>query len=123
MFDAECSARDALELISGKWSVLVMSALSEGALRNGALLRKIGGISQKMLTQTLKRLERNGLVERRDLATLPLNVEYRLSPLGASLSEVLTNLDRWAERNFSELDVARARYDALSNPRPARSST
>lgn len=89
-----------------------MSALSEGALRNGALLRKIGGISQKMLTQTLKGLERNGLIERRDLGTLPLNVEYRLSPLGASLSDVLTNLDRWAERNFSALDAARERYDA-----------
>lgn len=117
VFDAECSARDALELISGKWSVLVMSALSEGALRNGALLRKIGGISQKMLTQTLKDLERNGLVERRDFATVPLNVEYRLSPLGISLSQVLTGLDRWAELNFLELDEARARYDAASKSR------
>lgn len=112
VFDPECSARDALELISGKWSVLVMSALANGALRNGALLRKIGGISQKMLTQTLKDLERNGLVERRDFATVPLNVEYRLSPLGISLSQVLTGLDRWAELNFPELDEARARYDA-----------
>lgn len=112
VFDPECSARDALELISGKWSVLVMSALADGALRNGALLRKIGGISQKMLTQTLKDLERNGLVERRDFATVPLNVEYRLSPLGISLSQVLTGLDRWAELNFPELDEARARYDA-----------
>ncbi len=112
VFDPECSARDALELISGKWSVLVMSALADGALRNGALLRKIGGISQKMLTQTLKDLERNGLVERRDFATMPLNVEYRLSPLGISLSQVLTGLDRWAELNFPELDEARARYDA-----------
>lgn len=117
VFDPECSARDALELISGKWSVLVMSALAGGALRNGALLRKIGGISQKMLTQTLKDLERNGLVERRDFATVPLNVEYRLSPLGISLSLVLTGLDRWAEANFPELDEARARYDAARRSR------
>lgn len=117
VFDPECSARDALELISGKWSVLVMSALADGALRNGALLRKIGGISQKMLTQTLKDLERNGLVERRDFATVPLNVEYRLSPLGISLSQVLTGLDRWAERNFPELDAARLRYDAARKSR------
>ena len=94
-----------------------MSALADGALRNGALLRKIGGISQKMLTQTLKDLERNGLVERRDFATVPLNVEYRLSPLGISLSQVLTGLDRWAERNFPELDAARLRYDAARKSR------
>lgn len=117
VFDASCSARDALELVSGKWAILVMSALALGPLRNGALLRKIDGISQKMLTQTLKELERNGLVSRCDLATVPLHVEYRLTPVGLSLSDTLIALDRWAERNFPELDRARENYDAAAGER------
>lgn len=118
VFDAECSARHALELISGKWSVLILTALVEAPRRNGALLRRIGGISQKMLTQTLKDLERNGLVERHDLRTVPPHVEYRLSALGSSLSDTLIALDRWAERNFPELDAARARHDAARLGQP-----
>jgi DNA-binding HxlR family transcriptional regulator len=112
VFDASCSARHALELISGKWAILALSALASAPLRNGALLRKIEGISQKMLTQTLKDLERNGLVERCDHATVPPHVDYRLTPTGLSLSETLIALDRWAERHFPELDKARERYDA-----------
>ncbi|MGE0237160.1 MAG: winged helix-turn-helix transcriptional regulator [Parvibaculaceae bacterium] len=112
VFDASCSARHALELISGKWAILAMSALASGPVRNGALLRKIDGISQKMLTQTLKELERNGLVARCERTTVPLHVEYRLTPIGASLSETLIALDRWAERNFPSLDRAREAYDA-----------
>lgn len=89
-----------------------MTALAEKPARNGALLRKIGGISQKVLTQTLKELERNNLIERRDLGTVPPHVEYRLSTLGRSLGDALVVLDRWAERHFPELDLARERYDA-----------
>lgn len=110
VFDASCSARHALELISGKWAILVMSALGDGPMRNGALLRRIGGISQKMLTQTLRDLECNGLVVRDDRRTIPLNVEYRLSDLGASLARTLAVLDRWAEQNFPALDAAREAY-------------
>jgi DNA-binding HxlR family transcriptional regulator len=80
-------------------------------MRNGALLDRIGGISQKMLTQTLRDLERNGLIVRRDMQTMPLHVEYRLSALGLSLSHTLAVLDRWAERHFPELDAARDRFD------------
>jgi DNA-binding HxlR family transcriptional regulator len=111
VFDETCSARHALELISGKWAMLIISALSEGSMRNADLMRKIGGIAQKVLTETLRDLERNGLVIRDDLQTKPLHVEYRLSALGASLSDTLIVLDRWAERNFPELDAARERYD------------
>jgi DNA-binding HxlR family transcriptional regulator len=112
VFDEACSARHALELIASKWTMLILPALAEGPMRNSALLRRIGGVSQKMLTQTLKELERNGLVIREDRRSVPPHVEYRLSPLGRSLSEALTSLDRWAERNFSELDAARERFDA-----------
>jgi DNA-binding HxlR family transcriptional regulator len=111
VFEETCSARHALELISGKWAVLIISALSEGPMRNADLMRKIGGIAQKVLTETLRDLERNGLVIRDDFQTKPLHVEYRLSPIGASLGEALIVLDRWAERNFPALDAARERYD------------
>jgi DNA-binding HxlR family transcriptional regulator len=112
VFDAECSARHALELIATKWAMLIMPALSRGPMRNSALLRKIGGISQKMLTQTLRDLERNGLVVRRDMQTVPPHVEYELSHLGRSLSEALITLDNWAERHADALDAARERFDA-----------
>jgi DNA-binding HxlR family transcriptional regulator len=112
VFDPSCSARDALELIASKWAILILPALARGPMRNGALLRQVGGISQKMLTQTLKDLERNGLVVREDRGTAPPHVEYRLSPLGRSLSKALITLDRWAELNFPALDAARERFDA-----------
>lgn len=79
-------------------------------MRNGALLRRIGGASQKMLTQTLRDLECNGLVKPRERRTVPPHVEYRLTPLGKSLSAALGGLDRWAERNFPRLDAGRETY-------------
>lgn len=80
-------------------------------MRNAELLRRIGGISQKVLTQTQRSLERNGLILRTEVRTRPRHVEYRLSPLGTSLSRTLTVLDRWAERHFPLLNAARERYD------------
>jgi len=117
VFDETCSARHALELVASKWSVLILTALAGGPTRNAELLCRIGGISQKMLTQTLRELERNGLVLRQDFHTARPCVEYRLSPLGESLSETLAALDRWAERHFPALDAARDRYDALLKER------
>jgi DNA-binding HxlR family transcriptional regulator len=111
VFNPACSARHALELIASRWTMLVLPALAEGPMRNGELLRLIGGISQKMLTQTLKELERSGLVVREDLQTVPLHVQYRLSPLGHSLSKSLIVLDRWAEQNFLAIDAAREHFD------------
>jgi DNA-binding HxlR family transcriptional regulator len=112
VFDETCSARHALDLVASKWSVLILSALADGPTRNATLLCRIGGISQKMLAQTLRDLERNGLVLRQDFHTARPCVEYRLSPLGESLSETLTALDRWAEHNFPALDAAREAFDA-----------
>ena len=111
VFDADCSARHALELIASKWSILILSALAERPMRNGALLRRVDGISQKMLTQTLRELERSGLVVREDRQTIPPHVTYRLSAVSQSLSTALITLDRWAEQNFPELDRARDAYD------------
>ncbi len=112
VYAADCSARDALALIAGKWALLILPALAAGPLRNGALLARIGGISQKVLTQNLRELERHGLIARRDLQARRAHVEYRLTAVAASLVETLVELDRWAERHFPELDAARERYDA-----------
>ncbi len=112
VYAADCSARDALALISGKWVMLLLPALAQGPLRNGALLRKIEGISQKVLTQTLRQLERNGLVERCELGSKPMHVEYRLTEVARGLVDTLSALDRWAEHNFPALDAARERFDA-----------
>jgi DNA-binding HxlR family transcriptional regulator len=112
VFSQACPSRQALELVASKWALLVIPALADGPVRNNELMRKIEGISQKMLTQTLKELVRNGLVLRADRQTVPPHVEYRLSTLGESLSETLIPLDNWAERNHQSLKAARERFDA-----------
>lgn len=111
VYSAQCSARDALALISGKWVMLILPALEEGPIRNGELMRKIEGISQKVLTQTLRQLERHGLVSRVDSGEKTACVEYSLTGVAESLVSTLKALDRWAEQNFPELDAARIRYD------------
>ncbi|WP_312948731.1 helix-turn-helix domain-containing protein [Superficieibacter sp.] len=111
VYSEKCSARDALALIAGKWVMLILPALAEGPMRNGELLRKIEGISQKVLTQTLRQLERHGLVNRIDYGEKPACVEYSLTHVAASLVDTLVALDRWAEVNFPELDAARIKYD------------
>jgi DNA-binding HxlR family transcriptional regulator len=115
VFSQACPSRQALELIASKWALLVIPALAEGPVRNNELMRKIEGISQKMLTQTLKELVRNGLVLRFGRQTVPPHVEYQLSTLGQSLSETLIPLDNWAERNHQNLKAARERFDASFN--------
>ncbi|HHD7476756.1 TPA: winged helix-turn-helix transcriptional regulator [Klebsiella oxytoca] len=111
VYSAKCSARDALALISGKWVMLILPALAEGPMRNGELMRKIEGISQKVLTQTLRQLERHGLVFRVDYGEKPACVEYSLTEVAESLVSTLKALDRWAELHFPELDATRRRYD------------
>ena len=115
VFSQACPSRQALELVASKWALLVIPALAEGPVRNNELMRKIEGISQKMLTQTLKELVRNGLVLRFDRQTVPPHVEYQLSTLGQSLSETLIPLDNWAGRNHQNLKAARERFDASFN--------
>jgi DNA-binding HxlR family transcriptional regulator len=115
VFSQACPSRQALELVASKWALLVIPALADGPVRNNELMRKIEGVSQKMLTQTLKELVRNGLVLRADHQTVPPHVEYSLSTLGASLSETLIPLDHWAERHHQSLKAARERFDASFN--------
>ncbi|MBD2898229.1 winged helix-turn-helix transcriptional regulator [Actinomadura nitritigenes] len=107
VFLADCPARTTLALISDTWSVVVITALGRGPARYGELRGKIGGISNKMLTQTLRRLADNGLVERRELRTAPPGTEYRLTDLGRSLLGPVCALSRWAEENTDALLAAR----------------
>ena len=103
IFNADCPAQRALDTIADKWTVLVILALLHGTKRHSTLLRKISGISQKMLTQTLRKLERKGLVTRTAYPSARPIVEYSLTPLAATLSEPLCMLSAWAEKYSTEL--------------------
>lgn len=102
LFLADCPARTTLSIIGDTWSVVVVTALGERPRRHGELLERIGGISKKMLTQTLRKLERNGLIQR-DGAT------YRLTDLGSTLRGVVGELAAWAEEHTDELLEAQSR--------------
>lgn len=105
-----CPSRAVLALIADKWTLLVLPALAAGPMRNGELMRLIGGISQKMLTQTLRELERNGLVRRIDHGEIPPRVEYEVTELGLSLAQPLRALDGWVEANMPSVIAARAAF-------------
>lgn len=111
VFNAGCPSRGILEVLAEKWALLLIHTLTSGPTRTAELRRRIGGISEKMLIQTLRRLERNGFVMRRAYPEVPPRVEYSLTPLGASLSEPITTLDRWVERHLREIDVAQRAFD------------
>lgn len=109
---ARCPVRDVLDRIGDKWSTLIIITLAEGPRRFNALRRAVPDISQRMLTQTLRDLERDGLVTRHVFPTKPPSVEYRLSALGKSLLDPLAGLVSWAEGNHADIRSARAGYDA-----------
>ncbi len=99
VFLADCPARMAIEIISSKWAVVTLFALTDGPVRHGELAELIGGVSRKVLTQTLRRLQDNGLVERRAYAEAPPRVEYGLTELGRTLEEPIRKLTEWARVN------------------------
>ncbi len=98
-----CPSREVIGLLASKWVALVIPLLRRGPRRNGQLMRAIAGVSQKMLTQTLRELERHGLVERRDYAQVPPRVEYTLTPLGDSLAKTIAALDDWVVRHYHDM--------------------
>ena len=107
VLDPGCGAREVFEVVSGRWGPLAIMALKEGKKRHGELRRELEGVSQKMLIQTLRNLERNGLVEREVHPVVPPKVEYSLTPLGASLQPLLEAVCQWSERHLGEVEVAR----------------
>lgn len=119
LFLADCPARLAVELIADKWTVVVLAGLSEGPVRHGKLVELIGGISRKVLTQTLRRLEAHGLIRRHAYAEVPPRVEYELTPLGTTLIEPIRVLAEWARANGDAVLDALDRLDALdTGPEP-----
>ena len=109
VLDQNCESRQALERIADKWTCLIVYALLDGPRRHGELRRTIQGISQKMLTQTLRSLEADGLVARKVVDVIPPHVEYSLTPLGETLSEPLAGICRWAMDHLPEVRAARGR--------------
>ena len=107
MLSQNCESRQALDRIADKWTCLIVYALLDGPRRHGELKRMIEGISQKMLTQTLRSMETDGLVKRTVIDVIPPHVEYGLTPLGQTLSDPLVAICRWAMDHLPELQAAR----------------
>jgi DNA-binding HxlR family transcriptional regulator len=111
-FNGNCPSQDILALIGAKWSMLLMCILRDGPTRTGELARRTGGISQKMLTQTLRELERHGIVARKDYGEVPPRVEYALTPLGRSLAALVIEIENWVTANYNRMTGSARRYDA-----------
>jgi DNA-binding HxlR family transcriptional regulator len=109
---AGCRAREILDRVGDKWSLQVIAVLGERTKRFNELRREIDGISQRMLTVTLRGLERDGIVTRTVYPVVPPRVEYAITPMGATLMEAATTLVGWAESHLDRIDAARAEYDA-----------
>jgi DNA-binding HxlR family transcriptional regulator len=107
-YSAKCPTRQVLDHIAGKWTILVVDALLDGTQRYTDLSRRIEGVSQKMLTQTLRSLEADGFVTRTAYPTIPPRVDYELTALGRSLAEPITALRQWTETHINEIERARA---------------
>jgi DNA-binding HxlR family transcriptional regulator len=118
VYAANCPTRQLLDRIADKWSVLILTTLggngggSAEAMRFNGLKRRIEGISQKMLSQTLRSLERDGLVSRRVVPTVPVSVSYAIAPLGTELLDALQAMIDWAERRMVAVAQAQTDYDA-----------
>ncbi|GLK57270.1 HxlR family transcriptional regulator [Methylopila capsulata] len=108
VFSVRCPSREIMQHVTSRWGVLALVALRSGTLRFSALRRRVNGVSERMLAQTLKALEEDGLVERRALPVVPPHVEYSLTPLGGGAAEKVNALADWIETNLSEILVQRA---------------
>ncbi|UBU17795.1 winged helix-turn-helix transcriptional regulator [Nonomuraea gerenzanensis] len=108
VYAAQCPCREVLDLLANKWSALAVGALEEGPQRFGALQRRLEGVSPKVLTQTLRRLEEHGFVDRTVYPEVPLHVEYALTELGRGVAGPLGALRSWVESHLDEIHGARA---------------
>ena len=110
-FDVNCPSRLLFDQIADKWSMMVLTVLNQGPMRFNAIKRHLEGVTQKALTQCLRRLERNGLVSRRVISSRPVAVEYEITPLGRSLQAPFTAIYVWTLANLDEVEDARAAFD------------
>jgi len=115
-YAAACPTRLVLNRIADKWAVLVLGLLGNGPLRFNELRRRIEGLSQKMLSQCLKSLERDGLVHRHAIATVPVTVEYSITDLGRTLTDTVDALRLWAETHIKAVLAAQSRFDGRGQP-------
>lgn len=118
VYAGDCPTRVVLDRIADKWTALVIGLLEDEPKRFSELQRCIGGISQKMLTQTLRTLERDGLVTRTVYAEVPPRVEYALTPLGETLCAPIAAIRDWAEGHINEVTAAQEQYDSRNSEHP-----
>jgi DNA-binding HxlR family transcriptional regulator len=112
VFDNDCPARGVLDRIADKWALLILDRLRRRPVRFNQLRREISGISQKVLSETLRKLERDGIVARQVFATVPVSVEYSLTDLGKTLTKIVGELAHWAERHMDSVLEAQRDYDS-----------
>lgn len=120
VYQPGCPTRQVLDRLADKWAVLILGRLDGSPVRFNQLRRDIAGISQKVLSQTLKNLERDGLVSRTAFPTVPVTVEYSITPLGMTLKDTLQALARWAESHMDTVLAAQKQYDRRARPGAAR---
>ena len=123
VYSEACPTRLVLDRLADKWVTLVLVRLADRPLRFNQLRREIEGVSQKVLSQTLKRLERDGLIARQAFPTVPVTVEYSITPLGRTLAETVQALARWAETHIESVLAAQAAYDAQTGSQTSRATT
>jgi DNA-binding HxlR family transcriptional regulator len=116
VYSAGCPTRLVLDHIADKWAGLLLMLLAAGPVRFNELRRRVDGLSPKVQSQVLKRLERDGLLTRHAFPTVPVTVEYRITPLGRTLHAALAPLVRWSEEHIDEVLAAQAAYDAAPRP-------
>ena len=114
VYEDRCPTRLVLERLADKWALLILDSLKDGPVRFNALRRDIKRISQKVLAQTLRKLERDGLISRRAFPTVPVTVEYELTPLGKTLTETVSAMAHWAEKNMDTILASQAAYDSAT---------
>jgi DNA-binding HxlR family transcriptional regulator len=114
VYEDQCPARQVLDRLADKWALLILARLQNEPVRFNQLRRDIKGVSQKVLSQTLKKLERDGLLSRSVFATVPVTVEYALTDLGQSLVQTVNTFAHWAEQHMDTVLLAQARYDACA---------
>ena len=117
VFNSKCPTRQVLDRIADKWTVLVIRRLSHGTMRFAQIRRSVDGISQKVLTNTLRGLERDGIVTRKIYASVPPRVDYTLTDLGRSLCDLVEGICGWAEANIERVQEARANHDRADGTR------